>query len=513
MQLSIIVCTFDMDRELPRTIYSLSPTVQRDIDADDYEIIVVDNGSKIPVDQNALRQLAPNVRVIRFDPGNVSPVKAINAAMRSAVAPCLALFIDGARIASPGIIAAALQAYKSDPTKIIGTLSFHLGPDLQMRSKDSGYDQEVEDNLLESSRWKDDGYALFDISVMAGSSRDGWFGNMKESNGVFMDRALWNRLGGLDERFEQPGGGIANLDFWKRAVAASGNVVWTVLGEGTFHQIHGGAATNGQPDDRAAMFAEYQALHGKRFAMPQYTAQYVGTLSDKLMHQFGHAAISSSRQAHSVVGRKFAVDIPPKLLETIQAGTMRSRYKGRKFLKNPFDLGIYLQVLQRLMPRTIIEIGSSEGGSACWLRDMCDLLEMDCEILSLDLRTPKRPVENVSFFAIDSTRPGETFPHDRIAAAAHPYLVIEDSAHSYESVRAVLDYFHPLLMEGDHMVVEDGIVADIPGDRYRDYEDGPNRAVRDFLLSHPESYVIDAELCDFYGHNVTYCPNGWLVRQ
>jgi cephalosporin hydroxylase len=513
MQLTILVCAFDMDRELPRTILSLSPAMQRGVEANDYEIIVVDNGSAVAVDEHALQRIAPNLRVVRFEPGNPSPVRAINMAMQSATSCCLALFIDGARLASPGIIAAALQAYRNDPTKIIGTMSFHLGPDVQMRSKETGYDQQVEDALLDASHWEEDGYALFDIAVLSGSSREGWFGDMKESNGVFLDRALWKKVGGLDERFRQPGGGIANLDFWARAVKASGNTAWTVLGEGTFHQIHGGAATSGNPAGRAAMFGEYKALNGKPFSMPPYERQYVGCLSEKLMRKFGGSTAEPTRQAYSVFDRQFAVDIPADLLATIQSGTMRSCYKGRKFLKNPFDLGIYLQLLQRLAPRTIIEVGASEGGSACWFRDMSDALGLNTEILTMDIHEPAEPIEQVSFFTADSTRPGETFPHARISAAKHPILVIEDSAHSYESVKAVLDYFDPHLLPGDYIVVEDGIVADLPAPRYRDYEDGPNRAVRDFLLGHPDSYGIDTELCDFYGRNATYCPNGWLVKK
>jgi cephalosporin hydroxylase len=254
-------------------------------------------------------------------------------------------------------------------------------------------------------------------------------------------------------------------------------------------------------------------LNGKPFSMPPYERQYVGCLSEKLMRKFGGSTAEPTRQAYSVFDRQFAVDIPADLLATIQSGTMRSCYKGRKFLKNPFDLGIYLQLLQRLAPRTIIEVGASEGGSACWFRDMSDALGLNTEILTMDIHEPAEPIEQVSFFTADSTRPGETFPHARISAAKHPILVIEDSAHSYESVKAVLDYFDPHLLPGDYIVVEDGIVADLPAPRYRDYEDGPNRAVRDFLLGHPDSYGIDTELCDFYGRNATYCPNGWLVKK
>ena len=40
----------------------------------------------------------------------------------------------------------------------------------------------------------------------------------------------------------EAGGGFVNFDFYARAVTAA-RQVWTVLGEGTFHQVHDGAAT------------------------------------------------------------------------------------------------------------------------------------------------------------------------------------------------------------------------------------------------------------------------------
>ena len=45
---SIVVISYNMARELPRTIRSLSPALQRGVSAEDYEIIVVDNGSTQP---------------------------------------------------------------------------------------------------------------------------------------------------------------------------------------------------------------------------------------------------------------------------------------------------------------------------------------------------------------------------------------------------------------------------------------------------------------------------------
>ena len=63
-RLSVIVVVHNMAREAPRTLYSLSTDYQRDIVADDYEVLVVDNGSQPPLDDSALQKLAGNFRYI-----------------------------------------------------------------------------------------------------------------------------------------------------------------------------------------------------------------------------------------------------------------------------------------------------------------------------------------------------------------------------------------------------------------------------------------------------------------
>src|SRR5262249_23518199 len=66
--LSVVVVSYEMARELPRTVRSLSPGYQRGIDAADYEVIVVDNGTPAgPVDlDDAAGGL--QLRSMRLDP-------------------------------------------------------------------------------------------------------------------------------------------------------------------------------------------------------------------------------------------------------------------------------------------------------------------------------------------------------------------------------------------------------------------------------------------------------------
>ena len=76
-KLSIVVATYKMQREAPRTILSLLPPLQRYVDGLDYEIIVVDNGSPEPLDLDNVLAVAPlPVRLVRVlpDDASASPV-------------------------------------------------------------------------------------------------------------------------------------------------------------------------------------------------------------------------------------------------------------------------------------------------------------------------------------------------------------------------------------------------------------------------------------------------------
>ncbi len=512
-ELSILVCAFNMARELPRTLQSLSPAYQQGAQDIAWEVVVLDNGSDPPVRAEELQTILPGVRVIRPHKVLRSPAAAINAAMRELSAELVGLWIDGARIASPGIVRHAVEALRGDPSGAVGTLAFHLGPDSQKRSVPQGYGAAQEDALLDSVDWRQDGYRLFDISALAGSSAQGWFGCINETNGLFMHRSMWDALGGLDERFASPGGGCVNLDLWERVVEACGRRPWMILGEGSFHQVHGGAATNGSEEDRTAMREEYQAIHGRAHSAPDYRARYVGSLDPVRFASGAGSPLDRLRKVQSVRQRHFRVGAPTRTLEAIQAGTLRTRYKGLRLAKNPFDLVIYLQALASLRPATIIEVGASEGGSAAWLIDQCRALGLvETRMISIDRKPPKLDLAGVSFHGGNSLTPEDTFPSDAIAWSPHPWLVIEDSAHTFEATRAVIDYFDHRLRPGDLMVIEDGVVADLEGEVYRRLDDGPNRAVAELLARSGGRYEIDADLCDFFGRNVTYAPNAWLRR-
>lgn len=276
VKLSIVVVAYNMPRELPNTIRSLSMDMQIGIEQDDYEVLVIDNGSTTKFDELECRRWIPDIQFHYVTNASHSPVAALNKGLELANGDVIGVFIDGARLASPGLLAGAMEASCVSETAVIGTFAFHLGPDIQMRSIKNGYNQQVEDKLLADSDWLKDGYRLFEISTFAASSKRGWFSLPKETNALFMHRRIWEKLGGYEVGFVSPGGGLSNHDIWYRSCTLPESDVFMLLGEATFHQVHGGIATNAVVSLRKEFGAEYESIRKRRYQPADVTPVLFG---------------------------------------------------------------------------------------------------------------------------------------------------------------------------------------------------------------------------------------------
>jgi glycosyltransferase involved in cell wall biosynthesis len=284
MKLSVILISYDMAREIPRTLQGLSRTYQQGANDLEYEVILVDNGSPVPLDPASWAGIDVPVRLIQLTDASPSPARAINIALEETVGEIICLMIDGAHILTPGVFRMAMACYAAFEDPVVATRYFWLGPDAQNESIEQGYDKAVEDQLLQSINWPEDGYRLFEIGtpLRSGPENINWFNRMFESNCLFMRRSLFLEQGGADERFDYPGGGFINLDIFGRAVDAPGVTAAQLIGEGCFHQLHGGTTTNVSTEQKNLSLERYrkqfEEIRGHGDVITKKTFFYMGHL-------------------------------------------------------------------------------------------------------------------------------------------------------------------------------------------------------------------------------------------
>lgn len=211
------------------------------------------------------------------------------------------------------------------------------------------------------------------------------------------------------------------------------------------------------------------------------------------------------------VPRSFRTAFPQDFLKTLHSGTMKYTYRGIPCLKNPFDLALYLKLIYELKPGTIIEIGSFNGGSAILFADVCRMYGFDTRIVSLDFRDVVQQKDpRIEYVVADAMHLDQSPLETMLGTLPRPWLVIEDSAHTFEVCHAVLEYFKDRLVSGEYLIIEDGVIED-QGGNHR-YDGGPNRAVHTFFTEHPAVFRVDDTYTDFFGMNATFNPNGYLRK-
>jgi len=209
--------------------------------------------------------------------------------------------------------------------------------------------------------------------------------------------------------------------------------------------------------------------------------------------------------------RMWNTSLPRETMLPIQNASHNYSYRGVPMIKNPFDFALYPLLIWNLKPRTIIEIGSKDGGSALWLGDMLNNFGIDGHIYSIDIvKVTSVQHLRVTFMEGNGRALQKTLTPDFLNAIPRPLLVIEDADHAYETSKHILNFFHPYLKQEEYIIIEDGIISDLTQDS--SYNSGPHKALKEFLSEHKEEYEIDSSYCDYFGYNITWCTNGFVKK-
>lgn len=186
----------------------------------------------------------------------------------------------------------------------------------------------------------------------------------------------------------------------------------------------------------------------------------------------------------------------------VRRAAVYASYKGLINLKPAIDLALYSNLIWQLQPRTILEFGSLQGGSALWFADQLDTQCGFGEIHSFELcykcihERASHP--RLRFHEVD-LRDLSTLDADLLAGLPHPWLVVEDS---HENLENLIPYLASFMVKGDYLVIEDVLLR-------------PTAAIIEKAVGAVSQlgFLVDTNYTDAFGTNVTCAPNGWLVKQ
>ena len=174
------------------------------------------------------------------------------------------------------------------------------------------------------------------------------------------------------------------------------------------------------------------------------------------------------------------------------------KWKGLTLMKDPMSLSIYMMMIQDIKPKTILEFGTYDGGSALWMEDNMKSLSLDCEIHTFDINQEriKLPKDSeIKSHKLDNYKIHEFIEQNRILfdKLESPILMIEDS---HQNAKELIQAIDPFLRSGDYLIIEDTL------DRKK-YQD----TIESEEGIKSMNYEVDTYYCDFWGTN-----NSWNIN-
>jgi cephalosporin hydroxylase len=201
------------------------------------------------------------------------------------------------------------------------------------------------------------------------------------------------------------------------------------------------------------------------------------------------------------------------------------RYAGVPISKFPEDLRVYEHLIWLSRPSVVIEIGAQHGGSALWFRDRLRTLagygliahplvvsiDLDVAAASTQIAAiDPRYEETIKLVEGDCCDPSLAERVERLLPGPSCCLVVEDSAHTYETTTCALSGFSRFVPPGGFFVVEDGCVDVEEMRAWPEWPRGVLPALHDWLGSEQGSAFEIRRDLELYG--ISCHPEGFLQR-
>ena len=209
-----------------------------------------------------------------------------------------------------------------------------------------------------------------------------------------------------------------------------------------------------------------------------------------------------------------------------QKYTYTFSWMGRPVIQLPDDMIRIQEVMHDVKPDVVIETGVAHGGSLIYYASLCKAMGRGRVVgVDIEIRPHNREAivahplsELITLIEGSSIDPGTVGQVRSLIRPGDTVLVLLDSNHLRDHVRAELDAYASMVTPGSYIVATDGVmrdVADAPRGTASWRTDNPVSAVQDFVSEHPE-FAVEQPPWPFneseLDQNVTHWPQAYLRR-
>lgn len=178
-------------------------------------------------------------------------------------------------------------------------------------------------------------------------------------------------------------------------------------------------------------------------------------------------------------------------------------WMGIPFQKNVLDAWIYQELVFRIKPDVIVEIGSQNGGSTLYFAHLLDCIGAGV-VVSIDIDRVLYKARHERIIDITGHSSGE-WVIEKVSELCRDKVVLvnQDGGHSEDQVFRDLMNYSGMVSVGSYFIVEDTLLYPYAG-----LKEGPLMAINKFLEA-DHNFIIDRE-CERY--ILTANPSGYLRR-
>jgi hypothetical protein len=226
-ELSIVVPFANSAAQAENSLLSLSQAFQANVHEAAYEIIAVEAPSGDVCGEARALACGSNVRYFRLDEGGPWRARALSLGVERSRGQWIGLTFDGAHVFTPRVIEHALLARAFGSRQLImvpeyvpAAGSHWAGTFAKMRPGANDYGE------------------LLACVTFGPANPNGFLTAVLGAACMFMPRASYDSVGGVDASTDMPGGGALNLDLYTRVSRLRGTRLVMLAGEAALRQPH-----------------------------------------------------------------------------------------------------------------------------------------------------------------------------------------------------------------------------------------------------------------------------------